>query len=130
MLARIILIAALSVCAAAQTPVIASITNGGSFQPALAPGCQASIFGSGFTPAPALAMAFPLPLTLGGVSITVNGVGAPLFFVSASQINFIIPFEVSPGPATLILTTSQGQKSAALSFTLLPYAPGLYSFSP
>ena len=78
---------------------------------------------------PATAPSVPLPLSLGGISITINGVAAPLFFVSGSQINLLVPIELNPGPATLIVTTAQGQKSAALSFTLLPYAPGLFSFS-
>jgi uncharacterized protein (TIGR03437 family) len=33
----------------------------------------------------------PLPTTLGGVRLQVNGVDAPLFFVSPGQINFMIP---------------------------------------
>src|SRR5436309_2727156 len=33
----------------------------------------------------------PLPTTLGGIKVTINGVDAQLFFTSNSQINFIVP---------------------------------------
>jgi uncharacterized protein (TIGR03437 family) len=37
----------------------------------------------------------PLPRTLGGVQVLVNGRPAPLFYVSPTQINFQLPWELS-----------------------------------
>jgi uncharacterized protein (TIGR03437 family) len=38
----------------------------------------------------------PLPTTLGGVSVTVNGAPAGLLFVGPTQINLVIPGRCSP----------------------------------
>jgi uncharacterized protein (TIGR03437 family) len=44
-----------------------------------------------------------LPTLLDGVTITINGVAAPLIYVSPTQINAQVPFEIASGPATLEL---------------------------
>jgi uncharacterized protein (TIGR03437 family) len=48
-----------------------------------------------------LAGTLPLPLDLAGTKVFVNDVAAPLYFSSAGQIDFEVPFEVAPGPATV-----------------------------
>ncbi len=37
---------------------------------------------------------FPLPLELAGTVVTVDGIPAPLFYISSDQINFVIPASV------------------------------------
>jgi len=44
-----------------------------------------------------------LPTLLDGVSVTINGIPAPLSYVSPTQINAQVPFEVGSGPAKLEL---------------------------
>lgn len=68
----------------------------------------AAAFGSNLAVRTEIARDLPLPLELAGTSLTVNGAPAPLFFVSATQINFAVPSSVTPGPATLIVTTPNG----------------------
>ncbi|NOT61415.1 MAG: hypothetical protein HOP19_14450, partial [Acidobacteria bacterium] len=60
-----------------------------------------------------IASGFPLPTTLAGTSITVrdsNGVErlAPLYFVSAGQINFQIPAGTATGAAFVTITNGDG----------------------
>jgi hypothetical protein len=56
------------------------------------PGSWASIFGAGFTTnRPVAANESPLPSSLGGIVVKVNGSTVPLSFVSDSQINFQCP---------------------------------------
>jgi uncharacterized protein (TIGR03437 family) len=73
------------------------IVNGGNFAAGqrLAPGTVLSIFGVNLAGSTGSASATPLPVTLGGVQVLVNGKPAPLFYVSPTQINFQLPWELS-----------------------------------
>jgi uncharacterized protein (TIGR03437 family) len=42
----------------------------------------------------------PLPTSLAGLSVTINGLAAPLFFASANQINLQVPSGVTAGTPT------------------------------
>jgi uncharacterized protein (TIGR03437 family) len=113
------------------TPVTPSITTGGvvnaaSFNAPVSPGSLATIFGSNFIgTGQAGGASLPLPASLGGVSVSVNGKAAPVLFVDTNQINFQIPWETSPGTAAVIVS-SGGIKSAAVNVTVVAAAPGLF----
>jgi hypothetical protein len=84
------------------------ILNGASFAPAgapIAPGEFVTIFGSGLADAE-FATTPPYPTTLGGVGITVNGVSAPIYYVSATQVNFLVPFSATGATAAVVLTNN------------------------
>ncbi|MBI2816424.1 MAG: hypothetical protein HYX72_05765 [Acidobacteria bacterium] len=102
-------------------------------QPPLAPGGVAAIFGRDFTDAPAQAQSLPLPTQLGGVRVKINGIGAPIFSISPTQINVQVPFEVTGYSASLEVekTDAQGRTTvaAAVPVGLAPGAPGLYTAS-
>jgi hypothetical protein len=91
--------------ALAQTPVI---NPGGVVNPAglgntttIGLGSLISIFCSGLASALAQASSAILSTTLGDVnSVTINGVAAPLKFVSAGQINAQAPWETIPRDGT------------------------------
>ncbi len=64
----------------------------------MAPGSIASAYGSfGSVPVTATTTASPLPVTLAGLSVKVGTRTAPLYFVSSSQINFVIPVATESG---------------------------------
>lgn len=91
----------------------------------LAPGGITSVFGEQFTAPGAplsLAPGAPLPTTLGGVRVLVNEVPAPLYFVSAGQINFQIPFNVSPGEV-IVRVERDGTRGNAASVGIVNRAP-------
>jgi uncharacterized protein (TIGR03437 family) len=67
----------------------------------------------------------PLPTTLGGVTVTVNGINAPLFFVSPGQINLQVPYEVSTAALATLTITYNGQ-SVSSEFPILPASPGIF----
>jgi uncharacterized protein (TIGR03437 family) len=100
------------------------VVNAASFAVVLAPGAMASIFGSGLARESAANSTLPVARTLGGATVTVNGVAAPLFFVSPSQINFQMPFEVTGSGANVVVTTPDG--SAAAFVAVAPAAPGVF----
>src|ERR1051325_10431416 len=66
----------------------------------VAPGSVLSIFGSNLSTLTASAPGIPLPTTLADVQVLVNGKPAPLFYVSPTQINFQLPFELSTATET------------------------------
>ena len=111
---RAALLFVFSTAAFAQQPLIysRSVYNAASYMPsgvpggAIARGSIFSLFGSNLGPSPAVsASAFPLGTALGGVSINVvqgsNTVSAIPLYVSASQINAIMPSNAPLGLASL-----------------------------
>jgi uncharacterized protein (TIGR03437 family) len=111
------------------TPSVAGggVVNAASFTSAVSPGALATVFGSNFTGAVVQASAASLPLapSLGGVSVQVNGVSAPVLYASAGQINFQIPWETKAGAATLTVTIN-GLVSNKVNITVQSAAPGLF----
>ena len=83
----------------------ASVSAGG-FTPPLAANAIGAIFGGGLAKSTVSATSQPLPTNLNGTTVTViDAAGmsrpAPLFFVSAGQINFLIPQGTANGTATV-----------------------------
>jgi uncharacterized protein (TIGR03437 family) len=103
------------------------VVNAVNFQAVMAPGAIVSLFGTRLAAAQAAAPGLPLPTTLAGTSITVNGQPAPLFFVSPTQINFQFPFEVSGSQAVVEVTTLDGATS--LLVPVMPVAPAIIAGS-
>jgi uncharacterized protein (TIGR03437 family) len=103
------------------------VVNAASFQAAVAPGSLITVFGSDLASTTASASSTPLPQTLGGGSITVNGRAIPLVYASPTQINAQMPYEIAPGPATLIVS-ARGVAGDAVSITVSRSAPGLFQW--
>ncbi len=108
-----------------QSMSIDGITNAASYQLAVAPGMLASVFGSQLAPEPVLASSLPLPLQTEDVAVTVNGVAAPLLYISPTQLNVQIPYETGAGPAVLGVNFN-GQVTMH-EFTVTPTAPGIFA---
>ena len=104
---------------------IAGVVNAASFQNFAAPGMVLSVFGSGLAPGVSAASSLPLPISLAGVSATVNGVTAPLRYVSSSQINLDIPYETGAGWA--VVGINNNGKVAAFTFFVSETAPGIFA---
>jgi uncharacterized protein (TIGR03437 family) len=74
------------------------------------------------------ATTLPLPMQLGGTSVTVGGVAAPLFYASPGQINAQVPYGIPSGPQQVIVSTASGS-SSAVSVPIQAVQPGLFSAS-
>ncbi|MCW5980586.1 MAG: hypothetical protein KIT09_21075 [Bryobacteraceae bacterium] len=101
---------------------------------AVAPGEIVTVFGSGLGPAERTATSFDsrtgrLPETAGGVSATWNGVPAPLYFVSAGQINMQAPYELGGAQQAELVITYRGAASDAVSVAVRPSHPGLFPYA-
>lgn len=53
----------------------------------------------------------PLPTSLDGVSVYVNGIAARLFFVSGGQINYLVPGNINVGLAAVVVVAKDGAVS-------------------
>ena len=111
----------------AAQPVINAVTNAASYAAdALSPGALITLFGINLAPVTASARSTPLPLSIADVSVTVNGLAAPLLYVSPVQINVQAPFAVSPGPAQIVVRVN-GTPSAALNISIREAGPGIFT---
>lgn len=125
-------------------PLISMVVNGASFstraqtaacsvilpQPPVAPGGLAAIFGSNLANSTVSARTLPLPEELGGVSVKINGIPAPIYFVSPGQVNVQVPFELTGFSASIELTRRNGNTSvtsAAAPVGLANGAPGIFT---
>ncbi len=109
----------------APVPAITAVVNGASFAGgSLAPGEAITILGNNLANATATFSSAP-PATLGGTSVSVNGQNIPLFYVSPTQINGQLPFEIPAGGATLKVTANS-VTSAATSIAVAAAAPGIF----
>jgi uncharacterized protein (TIGR03437 family) len=90
-----------------------------------------AVFGPNLAIATASAPTVPLPTTLAGTTVQIKDSAgnerlAPLFFVSANQINYLIPAGTAPGPATVTIISAEGQTSVG-EININSVAPGLFS---
>ena len=85
-----------------------------------------SVYGSGLG---SFAQSFgtvPLPEYLAGFEAYVNNVPAPLYYVSPNQVNLQIPYETTPGPATLTVGNPWANINYTKNFTVTASAPGIF----
>ena len=108
-------------------PSPTAIVNAASFQTgSVAPGSLISVFGSNLANTTITAAGGSVPRNLGGVTVSINGMAAPLSFVSSSQINAQVPFEVTGDTASALLKLT-GIPPVSFSFPIAPSAPGVFS---
>ena len=104
------------------------VVNAASFAPAgnpIAPGEFIALFGSGLAKSQQTA-APPYPPSLNTVSVQINGKAAPIYFVSANQINCIVPYGLTGATATITVTNGPST-SNTVTVPLAPTAPGMFS---
>jgi glucosylceramidase len=78
--------------------------NAAAPEAALSPGELFSIYGMNLAAATQQPLLLPLPATMAAASVQIDGITAPLVYVSPGQINAQVPWEVTPGSATLTVT--------------------------
>ena len=105
---------------------ISGLANAASFTRAYAPGMTLSVFGSQLGPSTAGASSVPLPVSMAGVDATVNGVAAPLFYVSPKQLNLQIPYETAVNGTATLQINNNGQATSQ-NFPVAIAAPGIFT---
>jgi uncharacterized protein (TIGR03437 family) len=108
------------------------IVNAASLAPGVVAGSLATVYAAGVRDEPGIELApeLPLPATLAGVSVTVNGITAPIFAVSnkngVEKVMFQVPFEAA-GPMGSVVVSRSGFSSAAVDVPVADVQPGVYS---
>jgi len=109
------------------------VANAASFQPitaSLAPGELIALFGTGLSPV-TLTMhgGQVFPASLGGVSVTINNIPCPIFYVTPTRIAAIVPYEVASNQTGLadIQVNNNGTLSNVVQMYLTDAAPAAFS---
>jgi len=117
------------VAVSATTPVItpSGILNAASFLGDIAPGSLVSLFGNNladntYSGSQVLDSNNHFLKSVAGVSVSVNGVSAPLTYVSPGQINFQVPWETAPGLAVNVQVTRASAGSNVEAITIASMA--------
>ncbi len=133
---RFLAISALAAAALAQTPVVqtGSVLNAASFDrtQVVTPGSLVSIFGTELAAGLQQADSIPLSNSLGGVTVSFNGIPAPILFVSQGQINAQLPWNVLGQSGTLsgtvnVVVTRGTVSSQPAQVQVGPFSPGIFS---
>lgn len=107
--------------------VPATTVDGAKYATAsVAPNSIAAAFGTKLASTTVTATTTPLPFTLDGTSVYVNGVPARLFFVSANQANYLVPEGTVSGPAQVVVVARDGSVSRGV-VNVTPSAPGIFT---
>jgi len=65
-----------------------------------------------------------LPISLDGVSVSMGGKPAYIYYITPGQLNVLVP-DIPPGPASVTVTTPSGT-SAAVTATVSAYGPAFF----
>jgi uncharacterized protein (TIGR03437 family) len=119
--------------AVAQPPAITpgKVQNAAAYSEGstISPGSLISIYGSQLASTLAEADSLTLSTRMADVdSVTINGLAAPLRFVSGGQINAQAPWGLIAGPATIVVTRG-GIASQPATAQVATYSPEVYFFN-
>ncbi|HKQ74190.1 MAG TPA: DUF5666 domain-containing protein [Blastocatellia bacterium] len=104
---------------------VASV-NAGNYQSMTAGSTITAAFGSNLASRVEFARSLPLPLTLGGASVLVDGKPVGLFYASPNQLNFLTPEGLLPGSAQMTVMRD-GNVVAQGSLSLGVVAPSVFT---
>lgn len=66
-----------------------------------------------------------LPTEVGGLTVRINGIAAPIYSAFPSQVSFQMPVEIEPGAATIVFELN-GKTSGYFSIPVGEAAPGIF----
>lgn len=120
-----------SYASSTAAPPLAAVNAASYSGVMLAPDSISGLFGSAMALTVQVASGLPLPTTLAGSQVTVRDSAgteraAPLFFVSPTQINFVVPSGTANGVATIKAVLNNGFVACGLAM-VNSVAPGLFT---
>jgi uncharacterized protein (TIGR03437 family) len=107
------------------------VVNGANYLPItnpVSPGEFISLFGSGLGPSSVMEASLPYPASLGGVSVSIDGLPAPVQLASSGQINCIVPYGLN-SPYAVVTVTYKNQTSNAVTLYTDSSSPGIFTSS-
>jgi len=102
------------------------VVNAANYRSQGTPDSIAAAFAANIATFTALASGLPLPLNVGGVTVTVDGEPAGIFYVSPGQVNFLVPADLSAGLKVVRVANASGQTFTG-EYYLGAQAPGVFT---
>ena len=116
------------VAAQSQLNGVPSATvSAASFQQGASAEAIGAMFGTRLATQTGFASAIPLPTSISGTSVLVNGIASPLFFVSAGQVNYQLNKELSTGAIASVVTVAGDGMVSQGQIQILTEAPGIFT---
>jgi uncharacterized protein (TIGR03437 family) len=117
-----------------SNPTVPVVSKGGivsnaDFASAPALGLLVSIFGSGLADGALGDTGAPLPQQLGSTSVVLSGVELPLLYVSNTQVNVAIPFNIQTNTSQQLVVLRGNAVSVPVSLAVFASEPSILSAS-
>jgi uncharacterized protein (TIGR03437 family) len=106
---------------------VTAVQNGASFTSQISAGGFVTIKGTGFATTTSTATVVPWSTSFGGVSVSVAGTLCPIYYVSPTQINFLLPWKTPVGLYPLIVSAN-GQTVGPTNINIVSEAPGIFQY--
>jgi uncharacterized protein (TIGR03437 family) len=118
---------------ALPTPLATVVANAGNNVPGpVSAGEIISLYGNNLGPAagvPTVAAGGFLPTTFSDVQVTFDNIPAPLLYVSATQINAVVPWAIAGRASTRLVISYKNTPSTAATLGVLDSTPGIFANS-
>jgi uncharacterized protein (TIGR03437 family) len=111
--------------ASSSGTAITGVSNLAISQATASPGMLLTVSGSNLANDTQTASGSPLPYSMKGVTATVNGLAAPVLYVSPNQIKVQVPYAVGAGPA--VLGINNNGQIAGFPLQVAPSSPGIFA---
>lgn len=105
------------------------VVNAASFAPftaGVSPGDLITIYGSNLSAGTTFASVVPFPTTLGNVQVKINGLPAPIYYVTPGQISVIVPYAVTSSVASIQVFNGDTPSNTVTSLINLS-TPGVFT---
>uniref|UniRef100_Q02A09 Fibronectin, type III domain protein n=1 Tax=Solibacter usitatus (strain Ellin6076) TaxID=234267 RepID=Q02A09_SOLUE len=118
---------------ASTAPSISSVVNGATFQPGIVAGSWVTITGANLADTSRIwadsdfNRGNVLPTNLNGTSVKINGLDAPVYYISPTQINVQAPAGING--SVNVVVTRDGVNSNTSAASAVAAAPGLFTYS-
>jgi len=113
-------------------PMLTTVVNAATQQPgAISPGEIITIYGTNVGPTTAVSLTLlangKVSTNIGNTQVFFDGIAAPLIYVSATQVNLIVPYEMAGRFQTSMSITRGGVTSNAIILRVTDTAPGIFT---
>jgi uncharacterized protein (TIGR03437 family) len=122
----------------AAGPTITNVQDAESARTSITSGQWVAIYGSGLSGTSRFwnngdftggtTTGSPLPTSLDGVSVTIGGQAASVYYISGGQLNVLSPSNLTQGPAQVVVNNN-GQMSAAFTTTIVQSSPSFFYYA-
>jgi uncharacterized protein (TIGR03437 family) len=113
-------------------PIVSSVVSAASLQPQISPGELISIFGANIGTPPVSGQyndAGLYPTALGNTTVSIGGAPAALLFVSQTQINAVVPFEVAGQTSVDVVVTHDDVPAPTVKVPIVATSPSIFTTS-